>query len=122
MSSDVCSYRNDPPEEDLVITHNGMAYIVNEDATRPEVEYLRDYKDPDKYNTLWYVYELRGAHLGPAIKVELENPRMEPGSYGGYYPDYDSVRWEDDKTKFDSDLWDCYGDAVQEDLKEMLTR
>lgn len=109
------------------VTHQGKDYTIGDGIDGdPVVEYMLSTSYRPKlacaynHDVGWH-YELTCAHEGPVIKIVVKNPRMEPGSYGGYYVDYDGVYWGDDGEKFSDDLWDVYSDAVRDDMRELLT-
>ena len=119
MSSDVCSYRNDLPEERYAeISHNGILYMVDLDGKeKPIVEAISHYSTS---NDVWDVFTLTGAHSGPPIKIEIRNAAMEQDEDGCWGVEIEKWRWADDHSEFDDDvLCDTYCDAVRDAVREM---
>jgi hypothetical protein len=103
------------------VTHNGAAYTFDSHSTgKAEVTYLGDGYMPGSLRTVYYDFELKGAHDGPPIKVRMVGPNYEMDE-GGFCPVWDKLLFVDDGSEVES-AWilDFYSEALSDDLGDII--
>jgi hypothetical protein len=122
LAQDLDRYLTTPPEpEGEAITHNGESYAFDPNSDgEAKVAYLGDGYMPDYCHTIYYDFELSGAHEGPPIKVRMVGPNYE-WDEEGYAAVWDKLLFSDDNSEVES-AWilDTYSDALHDDLREII--
>lgn len=103
----------------IKIEHAGVEYLFDPNSTaEPEVEVGKDYRDHNGMRLI-YEYELRGAHIGPPIKVLMINPQEENDEYG-WNATWEELLWADDERPVESIIMDWYDEALSTDLAQII--
>lgn len=110
----------DEPQTETV-THNGESYTFDSHSTAPaQVVYVGDGHMPDSCRTVYYDFELSGAHDGLPIKVRMVAPNYEVDE-GAFLAVWDRLLFADDNSEVES-AWilDFYTEALGDELREII--
>lgn len=103
------------------VTHGADPYTFDSHSTeKAEVAYLGDGRMPDYCRTIYYDFELRGAHDGPPIRVRMVGPNYEMDEEG-YAAVWGKLLFADDDTDVES-AWilDFYTEALGDELRDIV--
>lgn len=102
------------------VEHSGLYYIFPLDdkdyASKIQLGDAGSFYD--KLRNVYWLYDLSGAHEGEPIRVKVKNPREEADDYGGFDPEFDSIRWADNDGELEAIIRDTYFDAIRDSIRE----
>lgn len=116
-----CTGTPDDERKVETVTHGADSYTFDPNSDgEAKVTYLGDGRMPDHCHTVYYDFELSGAHDGPAIKVRMVGPNYEMDE-GAYSAVWDKLLFADDNSEIES-AWilDFYTEALGDDLRDII--